>query len=77
MANRREHHVVYNSKRGGWDIKKNGAERASAHADTKADAMRIGREMSRNQKTELIPHLMNGKFQNSDSHGSDPFPPRG
>lgn len=76
MANRKEHHVVHNAKRGGWDIKRENADRASAHADTKADAMRIGRMISRNQNTELIPHLVNGRFQNPDSHGSDPYPPK-
>ena len=76
MAKRGEHHVVPNKERGGWDIKRNGAKRASAHADNKSDAMSIGREISRNQHTELIPHLRNGKFQNPDSHGGDPCPPR-
>lgn len=76
MSKRQEHHVVHNEQRGGWDVKRNGSERASAHAETKAEAMRIGREISRNQQTELIPHLMNGRIQNPDSHGHDPCPPR-
>ena len=76
MANRSEHHVVHNNERGGWDVKRNGADRASVHAETKDKAMRIGREISRNQGTELIPHLKNGRFQNPDSHGRDPYPPK-
>ena len=43
-----KHHVVPNSSRGGWDVKRNGAERASAHAERKEDAVKIGRELSRN-----------------------------
>lgn len=31
------HHVVHNPN-GGWDIKRGGGQRASAHADTKAVA---------------------------------------
>ena len=30
-----EHHVVPNTSRGGWDVKRNGAERASAHTERK------------------------------------------
>lgn len=76
MAKRQEHHVVYNKERGGWDVKKSGAKRASAHADTKEETMDMGRRISRNQRTELIPHLKDGRIQNPDSHGKDPCPPR-
>ena len=76
MSKREEHHVVSNKDRGGWDVKRNGAERASAHAETKEKALEIGRKISRNQNTELITHLKNGRIQNPDSHGNDPCPPR-
>ena len=72
---RDEHHVVPKSS-GGWDVKRNGAQRASAHADTKAQAVKIGREISRNQGTEFIIHGKDGRIQNPDSHGNDPCPPR-
>ncbi len=35
------------------------------------------REISRNQKTELVIHNMDGRIAQSDSHGNDPFPPKG
>ncbi len=70
------HHVVHNSN-GGWDVKRSKAQRSSGHFDTKADAVKAGRTISRNQGTEFIIHGMNGKIQSSDSHGNDPFPPRG
>jgi hypothetical protein len=71
------HHVVPNSDRGGWDVKRGGALRASKHFDTKVEAERAGREISRNQKTEFVIHGRNGKIQRSDSHGNDPYPPKG
>lgn len=74
---RKSHHVVPNSDRGGWNVKKSGASRASKHFDTKAEAVRAGREISRNQKTEFVIHGKNGKIQQSDSHGNDPHPPKG
>ena len=74
MSNRGEHHVVPNSD-GGWDVKRENAKRASGHYETKAEAMKAGREMSRNANTELIPHKKDGTIQNPDSHGNDPCPP--
>ncbi len=72
----KSHHVVPNPD-GGWDIKKGGAERASGHFDRKSDAVDSGREISRNQGTEFYIHGKNGQIQQKDSHGNDPFPPRG
>lgn len=73
---RKEHHVVPNSDRGGWDVKRNGAKRVSGHYETKSDAMKAGRTMSRNANSEFIPHDKHGRIQNPDSHGKDPCPPK-
>ena len=73
---RKEHHVVPNSE-GGWDIKKAGGERAIKHLPTKEEAVNIAREISKNQGTELVIHGKNGKIQEKDSHGKDPYPPKG
>ena len=70
------HHVVPNSK-GGWDVKRGGAARANSHHDTKRDAVNRGREISRKQKTELRIHNRDGRIAASDSHGGDPYPPKG
>ncbi len=40
------HHVVPNHG-GGWDVRRGGAERASGHFPTKAQAVDSGREVSR------------------------------
>lgn len=70
------HHVVPHHG-GGWDVRRGGAERASGHFETKQDAVNFGREVSRNQQTELRIHNQNGRIAQSDSHGHDPNPPRG
>ena len=70
------HHVVPN-RQGGWDVKRGGADRASSHHDTKQAAIDRGREISRNQNTELRIHNLDGRIASSDSHGGDPFPPKG
>lgn len=72
---RNTHHVVPNSG-GGWNVKKGGADRASKHFDTKQEAVDWGRQVSRNQETEFLIHGKDGKIQQSDSHGGDPYPPK-
>ncbi|OIQ10402.1 DUF2188 domain-containing protein [Neomoorella thermoacetica] len=73
---RKTHHVVPNPK-GGWDIKKGGAERSSGHFDTKQEAIKRAREISKNQESELVIHNRNGLISGADSHGNDPYPPKG
>lgn len=43
----RERYVVHNKDRGGWDVMKKGAERASGHFLTKADAIARATEIVR------------------------------
>lgn len=70
------HHVVPKST-GGWDVKRGGALRSSGHFDNKKDAVDAGREISKKQGTEFVIHGRDGKIQRKDSHGNDPFPPKG
>lgn len=72
----KQHHVVPNKERGGWDIKKPGADRCSGHYDKKDEAMHEGRKISQNQGTELVEHGKHGQIIGSDSHGHDPCPPK-
>lgn len=72
---RETHHVVPNPN-GGWDVKRGGGQRVSAHTDTKADAVDAARVISRNQGTELVIHGRDGRIIKSDSHRNDPCPPK-
>lgn len=69
---KKEHHLVPNSERGGWDIKKSGGEHSIKHFDIKKDAEQFGRQISQNQGTEFFIHGKDGKIQQRDSHGNDP-----
>jgi len=71
------HHVVHNPVKDGWDIKREGGDRSIRHFDRKQDAVDRAREISQNQGTELIIHNLDGKIASRDSHGNDPFPPKG
>jgi len=71
-----QHHVVPNPD-GGWEVKRDGADRSSGHFDKKQDAVDAGRTISQNQGTEFVIHNKDGKIAGKDSHGNDPYPPKG
>lgn len=62
---------------GGWQVKGAGNNKATARTNTQAQAISKAREIARNQESELIIHRPNGQIRDKDSHGKDPFPPRG
>lgn len=76
MTKRKEHHVVPNPM-GGWDVKKGGGIRSIKHFNRKSDAESHARDISQNQGSELVIHGRDGRIQRSDSHGNDPYPPKG
>jgi len=70
-------HVVPNKARGGWDIRQGGGKRSSGHFGTQREAIDQARRISRKQETELYIHRQDGRIREKDSHGGDPFPPKG
>lgn len=72
MANQ---HVVPN-KNGGWDVKGAGNTKATKHTETQSEAIKIARDIARNQQSELVIHKRNGQIRDKDSYGNDPMPPR-
>lgn len=59
---------------GGWAVK-HGADRARSY-QSKEEAVRAGREIARHERTEHIVHNRDGRIEEKDSYGKDPFPPR-
>lgn len=74
MTKRDTHRVMPHDQ--GWQVKRDGDQKASHVADTKKEAEKIARDISRNQGTELQIHGKDMKIQRSDSHGNDPLPPK-
>jgi hypothetical protein len=74
MSKKLTNHVVPSSS--GWSVKKSGAARASRTFDTKDKTVRYGRELSKNEKTELYIRKKNGMIQEKNSYGNDPNPPK-
>ena len=69
-------HVTPRSTKG-WQGKVEGARRASCTAPTKKQAVALARELSKAHGGELIIHKLDGTIQARDSHGNDPYPPKG
>lgn len=62
---------------GGWQVKGEGNARATARTSTQKDAIAIARQIAQHQGSELVIHRPDGQIREKDSHGKDPFPPRG
>ena len=60
-----------------WSLKRDGASRRTGIFETKKEAIDVGRQISRNQGTEFVIHNKNGRIAQKDSHGNDPYPPKG
>jgi len=73
MVKRDTHRVMPHED--GWQVKRDGDQKPSRVAETKKEAEKVAREISRNQGTELQIHGKDMKIQRSDSHGNDPCPP--
>lgn len=69
-----QHVVPHNDK---WAVKGAGNDKATKVVDTQKEAIKIARDISKNQQSELIIHGRNGQIRDKDSHGNDPFPPEG
>lgn len=62
---------------GGWQVKGEGNSKATVRTSTQREAIDRARTISRNQGSELVIYRPNGMIRDKDSHGRDPFPPRG
>lgn len=72
---KRNQHVVPHAN--GWAVRGAGSQRASSIHETQQKAIDAGRNISRNQGSELLIHGRNGRIRARDSHGNDPYPPKG
>jgi hypothetical protein len=61
----------------GWQVKKQGNDRASAVTETKKEAVDIGRDAARKEHSELVVKGKDNKIQSKDSHGHDPRKSKG
>jgi Uncharacterized protein conserved in bacteria (DUF2188) len=74
MASKKDIHVVKHND--GWATRTENAQRVGRVYDTKQEALSGGRDQAKRKQVELVIHGRDGKIQNSNSFGNDPFPPR-
>jgi hypothetical protein len=58
-----------------WAVVRDNADRASGVFDTQGEAIDRGRQIARNDQTELRIQGQDGRWRDSDSYGNDPHPP--
>ncbi|TRX01383.1 DUF2188 domain-containing protein [Flavobacterium gawalongense] len=68
-------HVVPHPE--GWAIKGEGNLKATKITSTQQQAIDYARQVATNQNSELLIHGKDGKIRAKDSHGNDPYPPKG
>ena len=71
----KSHHVVP-ALRGGWNIIKGGAIRASKHFQRKQDAIARAKEISKKQGTNLVIHKKDGTVERIASYSRNSQPHR-
>jgi len=77
MAKRTTYHVTKRPD-GQWQTKAEGASRASAVANIKAEAVERARELANAQPLgQVVIHKSNGQIQTEHTYGNDPHPPKG
>lgn len=67
-------HVVPHG--GKWAVKGDGNQRATKVTTTRSAALKVARNIARNQGADVVIHGRDGRIRDKDSYGSDPFPPR-
>ena len=59
---------VIASIKGGWSVRKGGAERAWKNFDTKSEAVEYGRKLARERQSELVVHRRDGLVSERSSY---------
>ena len=58
----------------GWAVKE-GSKRAASYA-TKSEALEAGRNLAKKNRSHHVLHRRDGRIEERDSYGHDPFPPK-
>lgn len=72
---KQKYHVTKTDK--GWQLKKEGASRASLTGKTQNDVVNEARQKLKGKDAELFIHKTDGKIRDRSTYGHDPYPPKG
>jgi hypothetical protein len=59
-----------------WGVRRPNKNKLSKKFDTKNEAIEYGKELAKKDKSELTILKKDGKIQNKNSYGNDPYPPK-
>jgi hypothetical protein len=75
MAKGKDQHIVPHNE--GWAVKPEGGSKPSGVFNTQKEAIAKGREIAKNQQSELFIHNREGQIRERNTYGNDPYPPKG
>ena len=75
MSKKKDLHVT-KRRDGRWQVKKEGAGRASSTHSTQDEAASRARQQAMRERVEVVTHRPDGRIRDSDSYGNDPCPPK-
>ena len=61
----------------GWGVRGEGNDRLTKSFDTQREAIDYGRDIARNQSSDLRIQGQDAKFREAWSYGNNPYPPKG
>ncbi len=70
MSRKKDQHIV--PADGGWGIRGEGNSRLTGVFETQQEAYDRGREIAKNNESDLYLHGRNGRIRAAESYGSDP-----
>lgn len=73
--NKKNQHVVPHDR--DWAVRGEGNSRVTSIHERQSEAIDAAREIAQRRHGELVIHGRDGKIREKDSHGHDPFPPKG
>lgn len=74
MSKGKNQHVTKHED--GWQVKGAGNSKATVVVDTQKEAIKVAKEIAKNQESEVVIHGTDGKIRDKDSYGNDPNPPK-
>lgn len=75
MSKGKNQHVVPHN--GDWAVKGAGNGKATKVVETQREAIKVAREISINQQSEMFIHGRNGQIRERNTYGEDNCPPKG
>lgn len=69
---KKKNYYVVTNPQGGWAVKKEGSQRASALTSTQKESIEIGKDLAKKSQGELSIQGKNNKFREKNSYGNDP-----